>query len=122
MPAFSPTPSNKRKSIENLSKELLLLSSPPSNRRRSSVPASKGVDDSQGGQTLRRHSAHLEKKGTIGFGEGDTKSEKSPSKYLGQLVDEITQVEPCIIRNALEYQVLKSHNLIIQRGKMIMFY
>lgn len=97
--SFIPTPFNKRKNIENLSKELLQLASPPSGRRRSSVPASKH-DDSLN-QTPRRHSAHVEDKSDMDVSE----ESQSPSKYLGQLVDQITQVEPCIVRNALEYQV-----------------
>lgn len=102
LPTFSTQPSDKRKSIELLSKELLHLSSPTSNRRRSSVPVSIGDIDSQG-VTPRRHSAHTEKQ-KLTFGKNteddDASGEKSPSKYLGQLVDQITQ-EP----NALEYQL-----------------
>lgn len=109
VPAFSPSSfSNKRKSIEVLSKELLNLASPPSSRRRSSVPVSKGEDVSFA--TLRRHSAHVDEAKTLVKDDSlcdlEVGSEaKSPSKYLGKLVDQITQVEPCIVRNALEYQV-----------------
>ncbi len=113
VPVFVPTSPDKRKSIEHLSKELLNLSTPPSNRRRSSVPVPKGEAEGQG-QTPRRHSAHLEEKRNE-LGKISEEDEKSPSKYLGQLVDKITQVEPCIVRNALEYQVrdIDINNFII---------
>lgn len=104
VPAFSPTSSDKRKSIELLSKELLQLSSPPSNRRRSSVPVPKEGESLD--QTPRRHSAHMEdKKKVIISGEPEQKDDKISTKFLGQLVDQMTLVEPCIIRNSLEYQV-----------------
>jgi hypothetical protein len=102
VPTFSPT-SEKRKSIENLSKELLNLASPPSNRRRSSVPVSKSDDPLN--LTPRRHSAYVEDKNLSKRGEAVQAREKSPSKHLGELVDEMTLVEPCIIGKALEFQV-----------------
>jgi len=92
-PEDMDTSTTEDMNIRSLSKQLLALSS-PSSRRRSSVPL---IDDSVS-FTPRRHSVHQEKKSSHGTGF-------VVGNNVGQLVDTIRDVEPCIVRNALDIQV-----------------
>lgn len=97
-----------------LSKKLLHLCSPP--RRRSSVPitdvtVSSSSDFLSSSSSARRHSSHLEQvQGNLPPRSKDICDNIEEgmiinANRLGELVDSMTNVEPCIVRNALEYQL-----------------
>lgn len=89
--------------ISNLSKQLFMLYSPPSSRRRSSVPLDPNTSfDDPMNATTRRHSSHCS--GSASYGKVDVVDGTSANN-LGELVDTITYVEPCIVRHAMDYQV-----------------
>lgn len=92
-----------RMRIANLSKQLYTLSSPPSSRRRSSVPVdpNMSLDDSM--SSTRRHSSHIDNS-VVGHVPMEVDIFSSANN-LGELVDSITYVEPCIVRHAMDYQV-----------------
>lgn len=83
--------------IENLSKQLLQLSS-PFGRRRSSAPSlDEGLSTSFA--TPRRHSMNQEKR------PESPPEDNLAGNTVGQLVDRIREVEPCIVKSALDTQV-----------------
>jgi len=87
--------------IRSLANQLLHLSS-PTGRRRSSVPLLEEAGPSTHiPQIQRRYSMTQEKKP----GEGSPFEKIQIGNTVGQLVDTIREVEPCIVKNALDVQV-----------------
>jgi len=92
-----------RMKITNLSKQLFALSSPPSSRRRSSVPVDPNMSLEDSLAVSRRHSSHCD--GGSSHIPMDVDMSGSSANNLGELVDSITYIEPCIVRHAMDYQV-----------------